>query len=152
MLTRSSTIRDLARLLASWMVLILLVQATAAAVGTVQGPRHHHAAAKGTVPARPVAQHGAAALFLAHPVAHRHHDDMQRHVHPAFDVSDPAVPDDAQDAGATAAAALAALPAIASRAQGPGDATERRMHVLRAALPWNPTSAPQEPPERPPSA
>lgn len=141
----SPTLRDLARLLAAWLVVILLVQGFAAAQGVVQGPRHRHLPAS-TVAASSVRT--VVALALSHPELHSHHDEWQRHVHLDVDASSVTVPDDRQEAGTIAAVALAAL--VGLPAQSFALPIAASLHVLQAARRWVGTSAWEALPERPP--
>ena len=66
-----STARDLARLLAAWLVLVLLLQGLSATLSLVHGPAHRHSAA------------AAQQLGWAHAQAHEHglkhhHDSHER--------------------------------------------------------------------------
>jgi hypothetical protein len=139
----SPTARSLARLLAGWLAVLLLVQGLAAAQGRVMGGWHRHA---------PVPAAGASLARIA--FSHsgwepgHHHDGLQRHVHPALDASVVAVDVDPEEQAAAAAAALAAMTGLLQTGHltpAPGAA-----HVLRPADPWHPGSALTLPLRRPP--
>ncbi len=143
LLVSSHLARDLARLLASWVAAIVLVQAMASAVGAVQGPRHVHASAA-----------AFSSLFVhatadAHAVDHHDHGGWARHVHTS-PTPDPSLPDDAQDLGAAASLVLAAMVALGAVR------SELRIaeagHVLRASTAWSLITHAAPFPERPPRA
>lgn len=115
-----STIADLLRLAAAWLVVVVLVQGVAAAHALGLGPLHVH---------RP-AEAGATQA------AHGHHDTAERHVHLAFDAGMQLVAGTAGDLGdsidgtafaLTAALALMAIGVVLIR---PADS---RRHVWHAA-------------------
>lgn len=153
LLASSATARDLARLLAGWLVVIVLVQAVAAAQGLVMGARHRHAAAAADAA-------GGVSIGMPIPVAvdhhhnHHHHDAGERHLHTGADAdgatSVAALGDDTQDLGAAAGALLIALGGLPPAAWPAWQAAG--MHVLHAAPAWQPAHAWARTPERPPRA
>jgi hypothetical protein len=108
-----STAANLLRLLAAWLVAIILVQGIAAAQALGLGALHRHVAASAHTP--------------------HHHDGAERHHHERFEPSTlRAEPDAALDAAATRlAAALALLVIPAARASA-----DAGQHVFRAAAAW----------------
>lgn len=82
--TAGSTAHDLARLLAAWLVLVLLVQGLAATLSLVHGPAHRHAA---TVAQRLGADH-AHAHAHAHEHGLKHHHDSDEQTLPDAGVAD----------------------------------------------------------------
>jgi hypothetical protein len=142
--TRSPTLRSLARLLAGWLVALLLVQGLAAAQGRVAGGWHRHVA--------PAATSAFAGVALRHaawePGHHHHHDGLQRHVHALQDASVVALDVDAQALADAAAGVLAAMTALP-----PGDAVPAladAAHVQHPARPWSLRTACCTPLRRPP--
>lgn len=142
LLVSSSFARDVVRLLAGWLACIVFVQATASAVGLVQGPRHVHVRAEAQAPA--VFVHAAA---HAHSADHHDHGGWARHVHlsptPGATLSD-----DAQELGAAAGLVLAAMVALGPLRQGV--AAAEGCHVMRAWPAWSCTTHVMPLPERPP--
>jgi hypothetical protein len=114
---------SLARLLAGWLVVIVVVQGLAAALALVHGPSHRHA---GTGHA---------------------HEDAQRHHHDSAGDELAAVPDgaDAQSDGSVLSALALGLP---SRAASP--AVEAPARVWGAGVGWTPSSCCVVPPRHPP--
>lgn len=132
LLISSPLARDAIRLLASWLAVIVLVQAMASALGLVQGPRHLH------VQARSVA--------MAHEHSHDH-GGWDRHVHRSS-VPGATLYDDAQELGAAAGAVLSAMVAL-----GPwhhGVVASEARHVMCAATAWSCITHAATLPERPP--
>jgi hypothetical protein len=110
-----STAADLLRLLAGWLVVILLVQGFAAAQALGLGPLHRHDPGRsGTV------------------VAHQH-DGAERHHHVLADASVRSAAGEADlDLDAFALAAALALLAFATLRTS----SEQRLHVRRPARTW----------------
>jgi hypothetical protein len=143
MLTSTSrTARDLTRLLAAWLAVIVLVQCLAAAGGLVQGMRHRHA---GIEPAD-----RSAALLFGRVVEHRHHGEWERHVHLVADRSDSSVSDGAQELGSAAGAVLSAMLGL-DRAR-PAFCGEGVGHVMQASRAWSCITHAGLPAKRPPRA
>lgn len=138
---RSSTLTDLLRLGACWLVAVLLVQALAAAQALGQGPLHRH--------------RESSASASAHAAPHAH-ASAERHAHGPADLSVIPLPDPlADDAGGAvdhAAFALTAALALMLAAQGALTTPDPRRHVWRAAPPWawRPVvpAGPRRPPRR----
>ena len=139
LLASSHFARDLARLLAGWLAVIVFVQAMAAALGMVQGPRHVHA--------------NAAAAFVhadaAHEAAHHEHGGWARHVH-AEPAHDPMLGDEAQDLGAVAGLVLSAMVALDTVRDGVRSVDVG--HVMCASPAWSCLTHTAPFPERPPRA
>lgn len=155
LLAASPLVRDLARLLAGWLAVIVFVQAMAAAAGLVQGPRHRHLG--DTAAAGAVFVHAAGGAHddeEAHDQAHHaqaHHDQggWARHVHHS-PIPEPVLHDDAQELAAAAGLVLSAMVALAPlrhdfRGAGAG-------HVMRASPAWSCITHAAPFPERPPRA
>ncbi len=116
---------SLLRVLAAYLVAIVLVQALAAAFALGAGPLHRH---------RPLPQSMASVLFLHHDRAHTHASG-QRHHHA---VHDSTVDRDAAEQEAADAARLALTAAFSQLAlQTPQADHDLRSHVMRAALVWS---------------
>ena len=143
LLASSHFARNLARLLAGWLAVIVFVQAMAAALGLVQGPRHVHSRGEAAVPAAFV--HADA----AHEAQHHDHGGWARHVH-AKPVADPILGDEAQDLGAAASLVLSAMVALDTVRDGVRMADTH--HVMRASLAWSCITHAAPFPERPPRA
>lgn len=139
LLASSLLARDLARLLAGWLVVIVCVQAMAAAWGLVQGPRHVHA--------------NTAAAFIhadaAHEAEHHDHGGWARHVHltPTVDAT---LGDEAQDLAAAAGLVLSAMVALDTVRDGVRTADVG--HVMCASPAWSCITHALPFPERPPRA
>jgi hypothetical protein len=144
LLVSSPFARDLARLIAGWLVVIVVVQAMASALGLVQGPRHVHLRddTASTVFAHPASAHG-------HAEAHHTHDGWARHVH-VSPAPGPTLQDDAQDLGAVAGLVLSAMVGLGPPCDGFHAANAS--HVMRASLSWSCTTHAAPLPERPPRA
>jgi hypothetical protein len=115
-----STAGDLARVLACWLVAIVLAQGLAAAQALGRGPLHQHREARTAIPAP----------------HHHHRGAAERHHHAAGDASVLPIPlqDGSFDAVAFAITAALALMAIAAaRAL----VVDPRRHVERAATSWS---------------
>lgn len=115
-----STLADLLRLAAAWLMVVVLVQGLAAAHALGLGPLHVHRS-NGTD---------------ATQAAHGHHDTAERHVHLAFDAGLQLVAGTAGDLGeGIDAAAFALTAALALMALGklPARPSDSRRHVWRAA-------------------
>ena len=111
--------RSLLKVLASYLVAIVLVQALAAAFALGAGPLHRH---------RPLPKSMASVLFLHHDHAHA---SGQRHHHAAHDTT---VSRDAAEQEAADAARLALTAAFSQLAlQVPRADHDLRSHVMRAA-------------------
>lgn len=140
----SNVARDLARLLAGWLAVIVFAQAIAAAWGLVQGPRHVHVRSEA----------GSPAAFVHADVAHdaEHHDQggWARHVHfkPA---ADPTLGDEAQDLAAAANLVLSAMVALDAAPHSVCIAADTD-HVMRASPAWSCITHATPFPERPPRA
>lgn len=128
----SHTARDLARLLAGWLVCIVFVQAMAAALALAQGPRHLH----------------VNPLDRAHAAEQHSHDGWATHLHAA--TADATLHDDAQELGAAAGLVLSSMVGLGLSHQGFGAA--RMGHVMRASAPWTCITHAAPFPERPPRA
>jgi len=144
---------DLARVLACWLALILLVQAQAALLSLVHGPAHRHAATAGLASAATPAPTGIEALVQgpaqAHAQANAHaraHEAGEPHHHAPADVALPADGDAALD-DAVALAWLAVLPA---RGAGPRQPNALPEHALVARAGWALVEHRSLPPRRPP--
>jgi len=146
---------DLARVLACWLALILLVQAQAALLSLVHGPAHRHAATAGLASAATRAPTGIEALARgpaqtrAQANAHVHaraHEAGEPHHHAPAEVALPADGDAALD-DAVALAWLAVLPA---RGAGPRQPTALPEHALVARAGWALVEHRSLPPRRPP--
>ena len=111
-----STAADVARLLACWLAVILLLQGIGAAHALGRGPFHRHVESLGS--------------------AWHHHDASQRHHHAAHDLSvvvSAEGTDATIDAGAFAlVAALALMASARSRLS-----RDTRRHVWRAVCAWS---------------
>lgn len=144
LLVSSPFVRDLTRLLASWLAVVVLVQAMASALGLVQGPRHVH------VPT--VAS--AAAVFVhaadhAHDAEHHEHGGWARHVHLSH-TADTSLSDEAQDLAAAAGLVLAAMVGLGLvRDDLP---VAEAGHVMRGLTAWSCITHVVPLPERPPRA
>ena len=135
--------RDLTRLLAGWLAVIVFVQAMAAALGLAQGPRHVHVRSEAAAPAAFI--HADA----AHDADHHDHGGWARHVHfkPA---ADPTLGDEAQDLGSAASLVLSAM--VALGAVRDGFHMAETDHVMRASRAWSCITHAAPFPERPPRA
>lgn len=144
LLLSSLLARDLARLLAGWLAVIVFAQAMAAAWGLVQGPRHVHVRSEAVSPAAFVH------ADPSHDAEHHDHGGWARHVHlkPA---ADPALGDEAQDLAATASLVLSAMVALDAAPHGVRIGADTR-HVMRASLAWSFITHAAPFPERPPRA
>ncbi len=151
------TRRALARLLAAWLIVLLALQALAAAGALIIGPLHRHlpalAASVHSNPQDMLDPSRAKAAGRAHTHAHAHaHDVAQRHHHdPADNLTRP--PTAAEPGGETALAQalLAAMLALLTIGAH-GRLGDRLRHVwaptrLWALLAWQPAPA-----RRPPRA
>lgn len=109
---RASTCADLLRLLAVWLVVVLLAQTCAAAAARAEGPRHVHRVA-------------SAHDLWAH---EHHHDEAERHHHAVSDASVVASPFEAlSDADAAALALVAAFALLALQHWQPAEADGGRV-------------------------
>lgn len=128
---RDTPVGDLARVLAAWLVVILLAQGLAALQTLVRGPAHRHLSAA-----------GAAA---SHPAHDRAHALGQAHHHAAGEL---AVPADAE-AGLDAAAwvLMAALAAVAVSYEW---AHRGLQSAAMTSIPWAFAEREEPPPRRPP--
>jgi len=113
---RHSTIADLLRVIAGWMVVVIVLQGLAAMYALGSGPLHRHARSDSNA----VHQHGKA----------------ERHHHAVGDAATAvvAVADETADLVAFALTAAMTLLAVALAATRRGD---ERNHVLRHAPPWS---------------
>lgn len=159
LLDSSPFARDLARLLAGWVAAIVFVQAMAAALGMVQGPRHLHVRAEAAAVVRTaVFAHGAghdesrphthADEHRTHADEHHDHGGWARHMHLSPNDGGTLLGDDAQDLGAAASLVLAAMVAME-----PGCARVPAAdagHVMHPSRPWRCTTRTASLPERPP--
>jgi hypothetical protein len=145
----ASTRRDLATLLAAWLIVIVLVQGFVAAQARVLGPLHSH---------RPESvdhSHASGAALFTHrraAEAQHAHDGLQRHRHHAGDASVvPSVAAAAGDAamGESVGALLAAAFSVMLPASDAWRADDRR-HVWAAAQRWAASRRSLAPPRRPP--
>jgi hypothetical protein len=143
LLDSSHFARDLARLLAGWLAVIVCVQAMAAALGLVQGPRHVHVRSEAVAPAAFVH------ADLQHDAEHHEHGGWARHVH-LKTVADPVLGDEAQDLGAAASLVLSAMVALDTVRDGVRLADTA--HVMRASRAWSCITHALSFPERPPRA
>jgi hypothetical protein len=127
-----SNIRSLARLLAGWMAVIVLLQGLAAACAIVIGPQHRHAAA-------------AKGVAIEHV-----HDGAQRHHHRIDDMSvlHEGAPLDTGELAAAGTVLLCAFSAVLTSALVWSGSAPR--HVGSATALWAPTSRHVAPPKRPP--
>ncbi|MEN9629133.1 MAG: hypothetical protein RJA10_2360 [Pseudomonadota bacterium] len=119
----------LLRLLAAWLVVILLMQGFQGALNLGGGPRHSHGPGAG-----PGVLHA--------------HGDLQRHHHPASDASVQADPTDTQALDDAARALSLAMSLMACG--GPPRFGLDTGHIQRPALPWSCRSVVASPPRRPP--
>jgi hypothetical protein len=128
---------NLLKVLASYLAVVLLVQALAAAFALGAGPLHRHRPLPASVPS---------ALFSHHDHAHA---DGRRHHHAASDSS--AALDAAEQEAADAArlALTAALSLMALRT--PRYTPDLRRHVMRAAPVWSWQTVSTTPLYRPPN-
>jgi hypothetical protein len=129
---RQSTVADLLRLIAGWLVAVVVLQGLAAGIALGSGPLHRHAGAAGS------AVHG--------------HSSAERHFHSAQSATADAtaaapVADDAVDLAAFALTAALALLAIATPVLRGGNP---RSHVLRHAAAWSINTTCLAPLRRPP--
>jgi len=135
---------DLARVLACWLALILLVQGQAALLSLVRGPAHRHAAMAGhTAASRAATAIEAQAGVHAHA---RAHEAGEPHHHAPTEAALPADGDAALD-DAVALAWLAVLPA---RGAGPRQPTALPGQALVARAGWALVEHRSLPPRRPP--
>lgn len=140
--------RDLVRLLASWVAVIVFVQTTASAVGGVQGPRHVHVrSAEAAVFVHAAPDHAPDA---AHEAEHHEHGGWARHVHPVASADTATLSDEAQDLGAAAGLVLSALVALGPVHSGLRIADAA--HVMRASPAWSCITHAMPFPDRPPRA
>ncbi|MED5617865.1 hypothetical protein [Ideonella sp. BN130291] len=147
MLTRphsNPTLLSLARLLAGWLALIVLVQGGAAVhARLLQGALHRHAA----VPAQPASIAWRLQAKTTEP-AHRH-DEWQRHHHAQAHAT--AVPGEPEpDAGIDATAGLLALAFLSSGWVTAVPPSAGARHVWRPAPGWFMASRSLRPLRRPP--
>lgn len=119
---RDSTAADLLRLLAGWLVVVVVLQGLQAARLLAFGPLHRHAG------------------------VHAHHDGAERHWHAPAEAAVPADGAADWDAGAFALTAALALMALGVARSAP----DARRHVWRAAPAWALACSTAPPPERPP--
>lgn len=155
LLVSSHFVRDLTRLLAGWLAVVVLVQSMASALGLVQGPRHVHVRADaGTAAvfvhaADHASAHEANTHYHAHDAEHHEHGGWARHVH-LSPTTDATLGDDAQDLAAAAGLVLAAMVALGPvRDDLPvADAC----HVMRGLAAWSCITHVLPLPERPPRA
>jgi hypothetical protein len=145
--------RDLTRLLAGWVAAIVFVQAMAAALGMVQGPRHLHVRAEVAVVRTAVFAHAPGhdeSRPHTHVDEHHDHGGWARHVHLSPTDGGTLLGDDAQDLGAAASLVLAAMVAM-----GPVCARVLAAdagHVMHPSRAWSCTTRTASLPERPPRA
>lgn len=161
LLVSSPFARDLARLLAGWVAAIVFVQAMAAALGMVQGPRHVHVRGGADAARTSVFVHAAGRDAVAahlhdaghdaeHDAEHDDHGGWARHVHASPTPGEATLGDDAQELGAAAGLVLASMVAV-----GPGGAgfpAADAGHVMHALPAWSCITHVVPLPDRPPRA
>lgn len=135
---RNSTAGDLARLLAAWLVVVLLLQGMAALWTLVRGPAHRHLPAATAWAGQPAASSKTEAHDLVHERGVAHYHGAERVVLPA----------DAEAAldAATFVLLMALVPLAMSFAWRP----VRVRNAMRPALAWALIETRHPPPRRPP--
>ncbi len=147
---QSTNAPALLKLLAAYLVAVLMLQGLAAAFAMGAGPLHRHRVVPASSPTATLFVHPADRALAFAPQSAHHHSANERHHHHAG--GDPTVALDAAAEEAADGAALALSAALSLLAvQTPRVQTESRSHVLRAAIPWFWRSRLTLPLARPPS-